>query len=93
MNTSIVCMSPNFQRDATVCHYWKQNVQILTGCSYSVCCYFKTANIESPTTSNLPFPIITSGLSWEIVMMLLVQALHLKDGSAFNFPLILEHLL
>ena len=38
-------------------------------------------------------PIITSGLSWEIVMMLLVQALHLKDGSAFNFPLILEHLL
>ena len=45
--------------------------------------------MESPTTSNLSFPIITSGLSWEIVMMLLVQALHLKDGSAFNFPLIL----
>ena len=24
MNTGIVCMSPNFQRDATICHYWNQ---------------------------------------------------------------------
>ena len=54
--------------------------------------------MESPkqrkesTTSNLSFPIITSGLSWEIVM-LLIQALCLKDGSAFGLFLIFEHLL
>ena len=48
---------------------------------------------KESTTSNLPFPIITSGSSWEIVMMLLVQTSHSKDGSAFNLPLLFEHLL
>ena len=34
MNTGIVCMSPNFQWDATICQYWKQTDQILPGHSH-----------------------------------------------------------
>ena len=33
-NTGIVCMSPNFQRDSTICQYWKQTVEILLGHSH-----------------------------------------------------------
>ena len=36
MNTGIVYMSPNFQRDTTICRYWKQTVEILSGRSHSV---------------------------------------------------------
>ena len=96
-NTGIVCMSPNFQRDSTICQYWKQTVEILLGHSHCLPLlqnsYLNDWWNHLYNGKSLLLQIINYGLSLEIVMILLVQTLPLKDGSAFNLPLIFKHLL